>query len=107
MKLGMIGLGRMGANMTQRLTRGGHAVVAYSQGDGEKVAAEAGAEWASSPAALVEKLGKPAIVWLMIPAGRPVDETIAAMLPKLSAGDVVIDGGNSYYRDSVRRAGEL
>jgi len=107
MKLGMIGLGRMGANMTQRLTRGGHAVVAYSRGDAEKVAREAGAEWASSPAELVEKLGKPAIVWLMIPAGRPVDETIAAMLPKLSAGDVVIDGGNSYYRDSVRRAEEL
>ena len=107
MKLGMIGLGRMGANMTQRLTRGGHAVVAYSRGDAEKVAREAGADWASSPEELVEKLGKPAIVWLMIPAGPPVDETIAAMLPKLSAGDVVIDGGNSYYRDSVRRAGEL
>jgi len=107
MRLGMIGLGRMGANMTQRLTRGGHGVVAYSRGDAEKVAREAGADWASSPADLVEKLGKPAIVWLMIPAGRPVDETIAAMLPKLSAGDVVIDGGNSYYRDSVRRAGEL
>ena len=107
MQLGMIGLGRMGANMTQRLTRGGHAVVAYSRGDAEKVAREAGAGWASSPAELVEKLGKPSIVWLMIPAGHPVDETIAAMLPKLSAGDVVIDGGNSYYRDSVRRAGEL
>ena len=107
MKLGMIGLGRMGANMTQRLTRGGHAVVAYSRGDAEPVARDAGAEWAPSAAELVEKLGKPAIVWLMIPAGRPVDETIAAMLPALSAGDVVIDGGNSYYRDSMRRAGEL
>jgi 6-phosphogluconate dehydrogenase len=107
MKLGMIGLGRMGANMTRRLTRGGHSVAAYSQGDGEPIARESGAEWAPSASALVERLGKPAVVWLMIPAGAPVDATIAEMLPKLSPGDIVIDGGNSYYRDSVRRAGEL
>jgi 6-phosphogluconate dehydrogenase len=107
MKLGMIGLGRMGANMTRRLTRGGHSVVAYSHGNAEPIARESGAEWAPSASALVERLGKPAIVWLMIPAGAPVDATIAEMLPKLSPGDIVIDGGNSYYRDSVRRAGEL
>jgi len=107
MKLGMIGLGRMGANMTRRLTRGGHSFVAYSHGAAAPIARESGAEWAPSAAALVERLGKPAVVWLMIPAGAPVDATIAEMLPKLSAGDIVVDGGNSYYRDSVRRAGEL
>jgi 6-phosphogluconate dehydrogenase len=107
MKLGMIGLGRMGANMTRRLTRGGHTVVAYSRGNAEALAREAGAEWAASAAALVERLGKPAVVWMMIPAGPPVDATIAEMLPKLAPGDIVVDGGNSYYRDSVRRAGEL
>jgi 6-phosphogluconate dehydrogenase len=107
MKIGMIGLGRMGANMTRRLTRGGHTVVAHSRGDAGARAREAGAEWAASPAALVERLDKPAIVWLMIPAGAPVDATIAEMLPHLALGDIVIDGGNSYYRDSVRRAGEL
>jgi 6-phosphogluconate dehydrogenase len=103
----MIGLGRMGANMTRRLTRGGHTVVAYSRGNAEARAREAGAEWAASVPALVERLGKPTVVWMMIPAGPPVDSTIAQMIPKLAPGDIVVDGGNSYYRDSVRRAGEL
>jgi 6-phosphogluconate dehydrogenase len=107
MKLGMIGLGRMGANMTKRLTRGGHEVVAYSHGDAEAIARDSGAAWAASPGALVEALPKPSIVWLMIPAGSPVDETIEAMMPGLAPGDIVIDGGNSFYRDSMRRATEL
>jgi 6-phosphogluconate dehydrogenase len=107
MKLGMIGLGRMGANMTRRLTRGGHAVVAYSRGNAEANARDAGAEWAGSPEALLRRLPKPAIVWLMIPAGAPVDETLAALRPGLAAGDIVIDGGNSFFRDSMRRAAEL
>jgi 6-phosphogluconate dehydrogenase len=107
MKIGMIGLGRMGANMTKRLTRGGHAVVAYSHGDAEGAARDAGAQWAASPEALLRALGKPAVVWLMIPSGAPVDETIDALRPGLAAGDVVIDGGNSYYRDSMRRSGDL
>ncbi len=107
MKLGMIGLGRMGANMTKRLTRGGHQVIAFSQGNAESAAREAGAEWAASPEALLRALGKPALVWLMIPAGAPVDETIAALKAGLAAGDTVIDGGNSYYRDSMRRAEDL
>jgi len=106
-KLGMIGLGRMGANMTKRLTRGGHRVVAFSRGNAEGAARDAGAEWAASPEALLLALGKPAIVWLMIPAGAPVDETIAALRPGLAEGDVVIDGGNSYFRDSMRRAEDL
>ena len=107
MKLGMIGLGRMGANMTKRLTRGGHAVVAWSKGNEEPAARDAGAEWAPSPEALLRSLPKPAVVWLMIPAGAPVDETIGALGPGLAAGDIVIDGGNSFYRDSMRRADEL
>ena len=107
MKIGMIGLGRMGANMTKRLTGGGHEVVAYSRGDAEGTARDAGAQWAASPQALVGSLPKPAVVWLMIPAGSPVDETIAALRPGLAAGDIVVDGGNSYYRDSMRRAAEL
>jgi len=107
MKLGMIGLGRMGANMTKRLTGGGHAVVAWSHGNAAAAARDAGAEWAASPEDLLRALPKPAVVWLMIPAGAPVDETLAALRPGLAAGDVVIDGGNSFYRDSMRRAGEL
>lgn len=109
MKLGMIGLGKMGANMVKRLTRGGHAVVAFSRGEerARRAAEDAGAEWASSPAALAGKLSAPRVVWLMIPAGDPVDQTIAVLKPHLAGGDVVIDGGNSYYRDSLRRANEL
>jgi 6-phosphogluconate dehydrogenase len=108
MKIGMIGLGRMGANMTRRLTLGGHEVVAYSQGDDAPAAArDAGASWAASPRELVAALPKPAVVWLMIPAGKPVDDTIEAMRPALSSGDIVIDGGNSFFRDSLRRAAGL
>jgi 6-phosphogluconate dehydrogenase len=107
MKLGMIGLGRMGANMTKRLTRGGHTVVAHSRGNAEATARDAGAAWAASPRALIEALPKPAIVWLMIPAGTAIDETIEAMHPALSSGDIVIDGGNSFFRDSIRRAAAL
>ncbi|HET7453755.1 MAG TPA: decarboxylating 6-phosphogluconate dehydrogenase, partial [Thermoanaerobaculia bacterium] len=106
-KLGMIGLGRMGANMTKRLTQGGHAVVAWSRGNAEAAARDAGAEWAPSAEALLRALPKPAIVWLMIPAGAPVDETLSALRPGLASGDVVIDGGNSFFRDSMRRAAEL
>jgi 6-phosphogluconate dehydrogenase len=106
-KIGMIGLGKMGANMTRRLTRGGHAVVAFSRSNAEQVARDAGAAWAASAEALAAALEPPRIVWLMIPAGPPVDATIAVLRPKLSAGDVVIDGGNSRYVDSIRRAGEL
>jgi 6-phosphogluconate dehydrogenase len=108
MELGFVGLGRMGANMTLRLLRGGHRVVAYDRDPQavERVRTE-GASAAASLADLVGQLRPPRHVWIMVPAGGPVSETIAALAPLLSPGDVIIDGGNSYYKDSVARAEEL
>ncbi len=108
MELGFVGLGRMGANMTLRLLRGGHRVVAYDRDPQaiERLKAE-GASAATSLADLVGQLQPPRHVWIMVPAGGPVGETIAALTPLLTPGDVLIDGGNSYYKDSVARAQEL
>src|SRR5262249_32118681 len=107
MQLGMIGLGRMGANMVRRLLKGGHQCVVFDRSPNVvNEMAQEKAVGASSLADLVKKLGKPRAVWLMVPAAV-VDETIAALLPHLEAGDVLIDGGNSYYVDDIRRAGEL
>jgi len=108
MELGMVGLGRMGANMVERLVRGGHRVVGYDR-DGAAVArcTETGATGADSLASLAAKLGKPRAIWIMVPHGAPVDETIADLLPHLSQGDILIDGGNSNYKESQRRAAEL
>ncbi len=108
MELGFVGLGRMGANMTLRLLRGGHRVVAYDRDPQatERVLAE-GASAATSLADLVGQLQPPRHVWIMVPAGGPVGETIASLTPLLTRGDVVIDGGNSYYKDSVARAEAL
>ncbi|MGH9542836.1 MAG: phosphogluconate dehydrogenase (NAD(+)-dependent, decarboxylating) [Terriglobales bacterium] len=107
MQLGMIGLGRMGANMVRRLMRGGHQCVAYDRSSAsvQAVAAE-GARGAASLAEFVRQLQAPRAVWLMVPAGV-VDETLAALAPLLAAGDTIIDGGNSYYIDDIRRAHEL
>ena len=107
MQLGMIGLGRMGANMVERLIRAGHTCVAYDR-SAEAVAATAakGATGAKSLAEFVQKLDKPRAVWLMVPAGV-VDASLAELAPLLSAGDTVIDGGNSHFADDIRRAGEL
>ena len=107
MQLGMIGLGRMGANMVRRLLRNGHACVVYDRNP-ETVAelASAGAEGAASLAELVQKLSAPRAVWLMVPAAV-VDSSIKDLVPLLEAGDVLIDGGNSYYVDDIRRAKEL
>jgi 6-phosphogluconate dehydrogenase len=105
MDIGMIGLGRMGANMAERLVRGGHRVVGFARtASSRKSAEDKGAESAPSLDALVAKLQPPRTLWLMIPAGVPVDETISELLPLVSAGDVLVDGGNSNYRDTLRRA---
>jgi 6-phosphogluconate dehydrogenase len=107
MQLGMIGLGRMGANMARRLMQGGHRCVVFDRSpQAVKELARDKATGAASPADLARKLAKPRAVWLMVPAGA-VDETIAGLRPHLAAGDIIIDGGNSYYVDDIRRAGKL
>src|ERR1700719_587517 len=107
MQLGMIGLGRMGANMVRRLIKDGHQCVVYDRsGDAVKNLAKEKAVGASSLAEFVKKLEKPRAIWLMVPAAV-VDHTIADLLPHLEAGDILIDGGNSYYIDDIRRAKEL
>ncbi len=107
MQLGMIGLGRMGANMTRRLLAGGHQCVVFdmSAKTVEELAHEK-AVGASSVADLVRKLEKPRVIWLMVPAAG-VDKTITDLLPHVVPGDILIDGGNSYYVDDIRRAQEL
>jgi 6-phosphogluconate dehydrogenase len=107
MQLGMIGLGRMGANMVRRLTRGGHQCVVYDRSaDAVKQLAGEGAAGTSSLDDFVKKLASPRAIWLMVPAAA-VDATIAELAPKLQSGDTIIDGGNSYYIDDIRRAKEL
>jgi 6-phosphogluconate dehydrogenase len=108
MQLGMIGLGRMGGNMTTRLLRAQHEVVAYARDPQHVAAAEKqGAKPALSPEELVKKLAPPRHIWLMVPSGDAVTGTIEALIPFLESGDAIIDGGNSYYRDSVKRAEQL
>lgn len=108
MELGMIGLGRMGANMAERLLRGGHRVHGFDAVQAARDAAsQRGIVAAASLEALVRALPAPRVLWLMVPAGEIVDATIASLLPLLAPGDIIIDGGNSYYKDTMRRAGEL
>lgn len=108
MELGMIGLGRMGANMTERLVRGGHSVITYDRSaEAIQRVVDKGAIGAHSLADFVRQLALPRVVWLMVPSGAPVDETIEQLLPNLAQGDIIIDGGNSYYKDSIRRADKL
>jgi 6-phosphogluconate dehydrogenase len=107
MQLGMIGLGRMGANMVRRLIKGGHQCVVFDRSpNAVKELTQEKAVGASSLADLVKKLQKPRAVWLMVPAAV-VDQTIADLLPLLEKGDTLIDGGNSYYIDDIRRAKDL
>ena len=107
MQLGMIGLGRMGANMVRRLMRGGHECVAYDVAPAAvHVLASEGAAGATELDRFISQLAKPRTVWLMVPAAS-VDATLDALVPKLDNGDVVIDGGNSYYRDDIVRAARL
>jgi len=107
MQLGMVGLGRMGANMVRRLLRGGHQCVVFDMSPKamDELVREK-AEGSSSPRELVAKLSKPRAIWLMVPAGV-VDKTIADLRPYLEAGDILIDGGNSYYVDDIQRARDL
>jgi 6-phosphogluconate dehydrogenase len=107
MKIGMVGLGRMGANMTSRLLRAGHEVVAFDRHpENVQALVKEGAIGAGSIEELVQKLEPPRAIWLMVPAAA-VDGAIAAVQPLLERGDVIIDGGNSYYRDDIRRAKAL
>ena len=107
MQLGVIGLGRMGANMVRRLLAGGHQCVVFDRSaKAVQDLAKEKARGSSSLSEFAEALTKPRAVWLMVPAGV-VDQTIAELLPHLEAGDIVIDGGNSYYIDDIRRAKEL
>ncbi len=108
MDLGMIGLGRMGGNMVQRLLKGGHRVVAYARGrEAIEAAAAQGAVGAFSLDELIDKLDPPRAIWSMVPSGDPTESTIRSLVERLSAGDTIIDGGNSNYKDSVRRAAML
>jgi len=107
MQIGMIGLGRMGANMVRRLLRGGHECVVWDPNpEAVRGLVDAGAIGASSQADFVAKLRAPRTVWLMIPAAL-VDKSIGEIAPRLARGDTIIDGGNSYYIDDIRRASEL
>src|SRR5213595_1850331 len=108
MRLGMVGLGRMGANMTRRLMRGGHElVVSDLSPDNVKRIAGEGAIASSSLDDFVAKLGKPRIAWLMVPAGGPTENTVQELAKRMGSGDILIDGGNSYFKDDVRRSQEL
>ncbi|MBT8208655.1 MAG: decarboxylating 6-phosphogluconate dehydrogenase [Acidimicrobiia bacterium] len=108
MELGMIGLGKMGANMSERLVNAGHRVVGYDL-NARSIAdvVERGAEGAHSLEELVSKLSAPRAIWMMVPHGRPVDMTIEALVPLLEPGDRLIDGGNTFYKDTMARATAL
>jgi len=107
MQLGMIGLGRMGANMVRRLQKNGHQCVVYDRSaNSVKELAGEGATGSTSLDDFVKKLNKPRAIWLMVPAGV-VDATLHELTSKIDVGDIIIDGGNSYYIDDIRRAKEL
>ena len=108
MRLAMIGLGRMGANMVRRLMQGGHECVVFDRNPANVKELEGeGAIGATSLDDLIQKLQKPRIAWAMIPAGVPTDEVVSALGERMESGDIIIDGGNSYFKDDVRRAKAL
>jgi 6-phosphogluconate dehydrogenase len=108
MQLAMIGLGRMGGNMVERLMRHGHELVVYDRSDEAMARYEKlGAARAGDLAAVVRGLATPRVIWIMVPAGDPVDQTIASLVPALSPGDIIIDGGNSNFHDTIRRGQQL
>jgi 6-phosphogluconate dehydrogenase len=105
MQLGMVGLGRMGSNMVRRLIRGGHDCVVFDLNpESVKRLTDEGARGATSLEPFVNQLNKPRAVWVMVPAGEPTEQTVKALAEQLDSADIIIDGGNSYYKDDVRRA---
>jgi 6-phosphogluconate dehydrogenase len=108
MKIAMIGLGKMGANMTERLIKGGHQVVAFDLSEEARAAAAAkGAETAASLEEVAAKLSPPRAAWVMVPSGKPTDDTIAALGDRFESGDVIVDGGNSNYKEAAPTAARL
>jgi len=108
MKIGFVGLGKMGSHMVERLLRHGHEVVAFDLSDeARSLVAQKGAGTVDSLAALAGKLRPPRAVWIMVPAGKPTEDSVNILAMLLGEGDVIVDGGNSFYRDSMRRAGQL
>lgn len=108
MQLGMIGLGRMGGNMVRRLMQGGHDLFVYDRSaEAVQQMVQEGATGAASLADLVGKLDTPRAIWVMVPAGGPTDQTVNELADLMNAEDIIIDGGNSYFKDDVRRAGAL
>ena len=108
MEIGMVGLGRMGGNMAHRLLIGGHRVLTYDREQAAVAASQdLGAVGLASLEDLVAALSVPRAVWVMVPAGQPTEDTIDALAPLLQPGDVVLDGGNSFYKDSIRRGEKL
>lgn len=108
MQIGMIGLGKMGANMSRRLMEDGHEVVGFDlDKDTVRELESEGADGATTLEALADQLDAPRACWMMVPAGDPVDQTIDTLLPLLSEGDILIDGGNSNYKDTLRRADQV
>lgn len=108
MNIAMIGLGKMGANMTKRLLRDGHQVIAFDLNEDAILAAEAdGAVGARTLTEVAEKLAAPRVAWVMVPSGDPTEKTVTDLAGLFSAGDIIIDGGNSNYKDTMRRAATL
>jgi 6-phosphogluconate dehydrogenase len=108
MELGLVGLGRMGANMVRRLEQGGHKCTVFDLNpDNVKKLVSEGARGADSLQDLVKKLSKPRVVWVMVPAGKPTEDTVQALAAAMEPGDHIIDGGNSFYKDDIRRATEF
>jgi len=109
MEIAIIGLGKMGGNMARRLLRGGHKVIGYNRSPEatQALAAEAGLEPAFSLEEVIEKLSSPRAVWVMVPAGDPTEQTVEALAALLSPGDIIVDGGNSNYKDTMRRAARV
>ena len=108
MQIGLVGLGRMGANMVRRLQKGGHTCTVFDlNADNVKKLTAEGSAGADSLADLVKKLPKPRAVWIMVPAGKATEATVQALAAAMESGDTIIDGGNSFYKDDIRRAAEL